>query len=281
MNKVENQLKEGKIFLLMVLVRFVLVFFICIGPILQLQAQTMPLGNAHSHNDYEQDRPLLQALENGFTSFEADIHLIDGELYVAHDRPGKLEKSKTFRALYLDPLKDRIDKGNGKLYEGYNKPVYLLVDVKTEAKSTLIELQNQLQEYASIIAHKEKPYGAIKVIVSGNRDIAQLLKDKKQFVSIDGRPSDLQKNYDSEKMPLISENYNNLISWKGQGEISSKDFKGLADLVGQAHRQGKRFRLWATPENEEVWEVLLKAGVDLLNTDDIPRLRAFLTSKKL
>src|SRR4030095_12119754 len=47
-------------------------------------AQT-PLLRAHAHNDYEHTRPLLDALEQGFCSVEADIYLIDGELRVAHD----------------------------------------------------------------------------------------------------------------------------------------------------------------------------------------------------
>ena len=44
-----------------------------------------PLAQAHAHNDYEHDRPLFDALEHGFTSVEADVWLVDGELLVAHD----------------------------------------------------------------------------------------------------------------------------------------------------------------------------------------------------
>ena len=44
-----------------------------------------PLANAHSHNDYEHDRPLLDALDHGFTSIEADIFLFEGQLLVTHD----------------------------------------------------------------------------------------------------------------------------------------------------------------------------------------------------
>jgi hypothetical protein len=62
-----------------------------------------PLAAAHAHNDYEHDRPLFDALEHGFTSVEADVWLVDGELRVAHD----LEDAKpgvTLESLYLDPL---------------------------------------------------------------------------------------------------------------------------------------------------------------------------------
>jgi hypothetical protein len=45
----------------------------------------IPLVNAHAHNDYEHDRPLFDALDHGFCSVEADIHLVDGQLLVAHN----------------------------------------------------------------------------------------------------------------------------------------------------------------------------------------------------
>src|SRR5688500_5296112 len=50
------------------------------------QLQAVPLTNAHAHNDYEHPRPLLDALDRGFCSVEADIHLVEGRLLVAHDR---------------------------------------------------------------------------------------------------------------------------------------------------------------------------------------------------
>ncbi|MFM7555618.1 MAG: hypothetical protein ACKPAH_10035, partial [Verrucomicrobiota bacterium] len=36
------------------------------------------LPQAHSHNDYEQKRPLLEALDHGFCSVEADVYLVEG-----------------------------------------------------------------------------------------------------------------------------------------------------------------------------------------------------------
>jgi hypothetical protein len=35
-------------------------------------------------------------------------------------------------------------------------------------------------------------------------------------------------------------------------------------------------RFWATPEKPEVWRELLKAEVDLINTDKLAELREFL-----
>src|SRR6267143_1236051 len=70
-----------------------------------------PMTVAHSHNDYEQPRPLLDALALGYRSVEADILLRDGELWVSHKGRSFLG---TLRELYLDPLQARMDGGKMK-----------------------------------------------------------------------------------------------------------------------------------------------------------------------
>src|SRR5687767_7205871 len=62
-----------------------------------------PLLNAHAHNDYMHTQPLLEALDHGFCSVEADVFLVDGELLVAHDRAA-CRADRTIDRLYLDPL---------------------------------------------------------------------------------------------------------------------------------------------------------------------------------
>jgi hypothetical protein len=71
-----------------------------------LQAQVTPLDRAHAHNDYAHQRPLLDALDAGFCSVEADVYLVDGDLWVAHDRED-LKSTRRLTNLYLDPLLQR------------------------------------------------------------------------------------------------------------------------------------------------------------------------------
>src|SRR5438046_202094 len=71
----------------------------------------VPLRQAHAHNDYEHKRPLLDALDHGFCSVEADIFLVDGALLVGHTRLD-LKPGRTLEALYLEPLRQRA-KANG------------------------------------------------------------------------------------------------------------------------------------------------------------------------
>jgi hypothetical protein len=66
-----------------------------------------PIPRAHAHNDYLHERPLLDALDQGFCSVEADIFLVDGELRVGHSAL-ELRKGRTLEALYLKPLAERV-----------------------------------------------------------------------------------------------------------------------------------------------------------------------------
>src|SRR4051812_6991468 len=72
----------------------------------------MPLPNAHAHNDYAHNRPLFDALDHGFSSIEADVFLINGNLLVGHDREA-LRPERTLKSLYLAPLAERIRENNG------------------------------------------------------------------------------------------------------------------------------------------------------------------------
>src|SRR5438552_1521932 len=81
-------------------------------PALTWAAEPKPLIHTHAHNDYLHKRPLLDALENGFCSVEADIHLVGGKLLVAHERQAT-SPERTLEALYLDPLRERVKRNGG------------------------------------------------------------------------------------------------------------------------------------------------------------------------
>jgi hypothetical protein len=230
--------------------------------------------NAHAHNDYEHTRPLLDALQNGFRSVEADIHLIDGQLYVAHNRP-RASEYRTLQALYLDPL-DSLWKLHPEFYSA-NSVMLLLVDIKTNATATLPKLLNVLRQYPGLFL-PDSPQHFVRVVISGNRDYGMILDSKD--LSIDGRPNDLGKGYSSDRMPLISDHYGKWMDWSGRGTPDAADLQELRTLARLVHAENKKLRLWAIPDNEMVWGVLLEVGVDLINTDNLIGLNEYLTRRK-
>jgi hypothetical protein len=234
---------------------------------------------AHAHNDYEHTRPLLDALEWEFTSVEADIHLIDGELYVYHDRPGRPDPQRTLEKLYLDPLMERFRQNSGSVYPDYEESFLLLVDIKTEAEATYAVLLQKLAPYAAMLRQTSGDEiiqsGAVMVVLSGNRPMATVARETTRLVSIDGRPTDLGKGYSTAYMPLVSDHYRNQLQWNGKGVLPGKQAQQLARLAARIHAEGKKLRLWASPENARIWDFLLDGGADYLNTDLLEDLHQF------
>lgn len=238
-----------------------------------------PQPQAHAHNDYEHDRPLLDALDHGFCSVEADVFAIDGELRVAHDRVDT-KVGRTLQKLYLDPLRERVEKNGGSVYK--NGPQFtLLIDFKSAGKPTYELLRKVLADYRELLVTKNggKP-AAVSIVISGNRPFELVEADKDRLCGIDGRLSDLDSKMSSGLMPLISDNWGNHFNWRGEGSIPAAEREKLVDAVKKSHAAGRRIRFWATPENEDLWRELATAGVDHINTDQLAKLEKFLKQQQ-
>lgn len=239
-----------------------------------------PLPQAHAHNDYRHDRPLLDALDHGFGSVEADVFLKDGLLLIGHDAH-ELRPDRTLEAMYLAPLRERIAANGGRVYE--NGPtLFLLVDVKNDAAPAYAALHELLARYGDIVSTVRDgtfERNAVTVVVSGNRDQETIRSQSLRYAGIDGRPSDLDSDEPAHVLPWISANWNEQFRWKGQEPMPDGEKRKLRDYVAQAHSHGRKVRFWATPEHESVWKELLDAKVDLIGTDDLGRLQRFLKDR--
>lgn len=243
-----------------------------------------PLPRAHAHNDYEHDRPLLDALEHGFTSVEADVWLVDGELLVAHDS-WELADAPTLEEAYLDPLSELVSANGKQLYPGYDGDFQLLIDIKSNGAQTWAAIEEELAEHKKFVTRYHK--GAIKdraveAVISGNRPLALMQAADTRYSFYDGRSTDLGSGLEPEFMPLVSENWTKLFTWQGGGEMPAAERERLRTYVEQAHADGYRVRFWATNDiageaRENLWTELRAAGVDHINTDDLAGLEEFLT----
>jgi glycerophosphoryl diester phosphodiesterase len=236
----------------------------------------IPLPQAHSHNDYEHTRPLVDALSHGFWSVEADIWLTNGQLLVAHDFD-KVAPEKTLEKLYLQPLRSHLSTNADAVRR--IGPMTLLIDLKSDSTNTWLALRDVLARYTNILTRFEQGRtitNALTVIISGNRATPLFAADPVRYAAVDGRLPDLDTNPPPELMPLVSDNWTKYFKWRGQGSLPAEERDRLRALVGKAHAQGRRIRLWAAPDSPAAWRELREAGVDLINTDRLADLAAFL-----
>ncbi|WOI57997.1 phosphatidylinositol-specific phospholipase C/glycerophosphodiester phosphodiesterase family protein (plasmid) [Palleronia sp. LCG004] len=247
----------------------------------------MPLAKAHAHNDYEHERPLLDALAHGFTGFEADIWLVGGELLVAHDED-EIEEGRTLQSLYLDPLRKRVEENDGKVYSAeMDRPAMLLIDIKSDGAETYEVLSSVLEGYSDMLTtyrDGSMEPGAVTAVISGNRPREMMMDQDVRHAGYDGRMDDLESDTPASFMPLLSDNWTNHFDWTGEGKMPDEERARLDEIVSTAHDKGWQVRFWATPDEagparEAIWTELDDAGVDRINTDDLAGLQEFLQSR--
>ena len=121
--------------------------------------------------------------------------------------------------------------------------------------------------------------GGITLIITGNRPIETIAAESDRWVAIDGRPIDLGKGYPVNLMPMVSEKYSTILGWTTTfGTKSPRNILKVQDFVTKVQSEGRLTRLWKIPEKVEAWNWLTYHGIDLLNTDNLPKLHDYLRS---
>jgi len=220
-------------------------------------------------------------MDSGFCSFEADIHLVGGKLLVAHSRAA-VKPDRTLQSLYLDPMKQRIRENGGRLYRN-GPPVWLLIDFKGDPKEVYPVLRQILEQYGDMFTiwrDGKKTQGAVTAVLTGNHPAESVLSaEKVRYAGIDGILESLDRNPPADLVPWMSSQWGLSFQWKGIGAFPDAERQKLRGLVEKAHSQGRLIRFWGGPDNATAWKELSDAKVDLINTDDLKGVRAFLTAR--
>ena len=245
------------------------------------QDDPVPLTRVHAHNDYEHKQPLTNALEHGFCSVEADIHLVERKLLVAHDR-NQVKFERSLQSLYLDPLRDRVRKNGGRVYR--NGPAFtLLIDIKGDWHLTYPVLREILAQYSDVLTTFEvgtKKTNAIIAILTSNRTKTMFENESIRYAALDGSLDDLSSTEPAELIPWISSDWTQSFKWRGAGVLEEAERLRVRQIVAQAHRHGRRVRFWGAPDQPVFWREMLANDVDLINTDDLEGAQKFLLGLK-
>lgn len=234
-----------------------------------------PLSRAHSHNDYLQAAPFALAYKHQFGSVEADVHLRNDTLFVAHDSRD-ISSDRTFPKLYLQQIAQQAAKHDGAIYPDKERIMTLLVDLKTASQPTMHALVKSLAPYENLLV----PKGKVKVVVSGNTPAPDQFTQYPAYIFFDGRPGVAYLPEQAARLGMISQDFHRYSQWNGKGIPVEKDRKAIAAAIAEAHAMGKPFRFWASPDQINAWKILMNLGVDYINTDHVAELGTFLSGRK-
>jgi len=122
---------------------------------------------AYAHNDYENARPLADALRLGFRGIEADVFLVGDSLRVGHDRR-RAQRAATLEALYLQPLHSLIARCGRLTADG--QPFLLALELKERSHPTYASLLKLLSRYRTILTPQRGSSGqlpSVEVVLVG------------------------------------------------------------------------------------------------------------------
>ena len=231
--------------------------------------------HAYAHNDYWHKRPLLDALDNGFTHVEADVYLRHSRLVVSHNPPF-FRRRHTLDELYFRPLLQRFIKDSA---QSPMDTIVLMIDIKSKSGRTIRALNRFLDKYKPILSTYEDGKVTIRnltLVITGHRGLCSLDNNGPKYLFVDADLKKLDHQQEPSDLYLTAScKYSSLISWKGRGEIAPVQQHRLKSLIEKAHAIGAKVRLWDSPDNTPVWNFLMRCGVDLINTDKLVNLRNY------
>ena len=223
----------------------------------------------HAHNDYEHTRPLLDALDAGFSSVEADVWSFWDGLFVSHFP--FFGKSGPLESWYLDPW--------FKTQESKFAPNWknLWIDIKGPGDRVERELSRRLVQLArSIRTGSNRPL----IVLTGDSKMKRTLasesvgwtKDQSAFLQRDANAisrSDPPWRGAADPWRWYSLPWSNFFSWDGRGCIPRVQWKRMKDQVALAHLKKRKIRYFHAPGTVEwVW-VARSVDLDLIDLDDL------------
>jgi alkaline phosphatase len=237
-----------------------------------LLSQEYTNSNIHSHNDYASPIPFYEAYAHQIGSIEVDVFLKNNELFVAHTET-EIVTTNTLRSLYLKPLVDKIAQLKGYVFKN-EKPLLLMIDLKTEAKATLKTVIQQLNEYPQLLSSK-----AFNIIITGNIPDPYLWNNYPSYIYFDGRPNITYTSEQLKKIGMISTDLKEYTKWNGKGILTKIDHEKIVSVIESVHDKNKKIRFWSTSDNVNTWLTLMKLEVDYIGTDQVSKLASFIANK--
>jgi alkaline phosphatase len=234
------------------------------------RAQVYSSSAIFAHNDYAKETPFTAAYDKKVGFIEADIFLEDGQLLVAHTR-SELNKNRTLETLYLGPLQKQIIRNNQRAYPKSDNSLTLMIDLKTDGEPALNAIVEKLKAYPELLFCK-----SFHVAVSGNMPDPALWKNYPTFIHFDGRPGINYTKDQLDRLVMISDSFRNYTTWSGEGELTATDREALEKVIRAAHTSGKKIRFWGAPDAPNAWTTLMKLNVDIINTDNVSAVAAFI-----
>lgn len=245
------------------------------------QKNVKPIVSSHN---FTSQNELWESIGNGIINFQADVMYIYGKLFVTDLMPDSANhKLPTLTDAYLYPLFNQFKKNNGEIIPGYQGDVFLILNISNQPVQVYKQLAAEMRPFQDMLTYKiesAEHQGKLRILIKDKNHLEKINSIKPSFLGLVGNLSDIEKNIDPAKMPLIEVDLSELTSWKGTGNIPFEDFKKIKDTVAKVHAQNKKISITNCPAHKTVADLILTSKADFVNTPEAARMAEFFGTAK-
>jgi hypothetical protein len=245
------------------------------------QKNAKPIISSHNFTSKSE---LWESIGNGIINYKADVMYIYGKLYVTDMMPDSINhKLPTLTDAYLYPLYNQFKKNNGQILPGYADEIFLILNFTNQPLQVYKQLAIEMRPFSEMLSYKTdgvEHKGKLKILIANKEYFDLINANKPGFLVLAGKLSDVEKNIDAAKMPLIVADFEEFTKWKGTGNIPFDDFVKIKEIVAKVHAQGKKISITNCPSNKTIADLILTSKVDYLTTPDGAKMAEFFTTAK-
>lgn len=259
----------------------VLVFILFLFQITFSQRYEKPIILSRNFNNATD---LWESIGRGIVNYEADVMYIYGKNYVTPLMPDSAtHKLPTLNDAYLYPLFKQFKKNNGEIIPGYSGDIFLVLNFATQPVQIYKQLAAEMRPFADMLTftlNGKKHQGKMQILIKNKASLETINNIKPSFLGLVGNFADIDKNVDSNLMPLIEVDLNEISNWKGTGNIPFEDYSKIKSLVEKVHAQNKKISINKCPAYKSVAELIKSSKADFVNTTEEVRMAEFWDSLK-
>jgi hypothetical protein len=245
------------------------------------QKNARPIISSHNFSGQTE---LWESIGNGILNYQADVMYIYGKLYVTPLMPDSAKhKLPTLTEAYLYPLYNQFKKNNGEIIPGYSGDVFLVLNFMAQPTQIYKQLASEMRPFSDMLTYKvdgTQHQGKLRILIKDKVQLEKINNIKPSFLGLVGNLSDIDQNIDTNKMPLIEVDFNELTAWKGIGNIPFEDFTKIKALVDKVHAQKKKISIANCPSYKTVADLIQTSNADFMTTPEVTRMAGFFETAK-
>jgi len=237
-----------------------------------------------SAQNFSNQSGLWESIGNGILNYQADVMYIYGKIYVTPLMPDSAKhKLPTLTEAYLYPLYNQFKKNNGEIISGYSGDIFLILNLTAQPTQIYKQLAIEMRPFSDMLTYKvdgTQHQGKLRILIKDKAQLEKINNIKPSFLGLVGNLSDIDKNMDSNQMPLIEVDFNELTTWKGTGNIPFEDFTKIKALVDKVHKQNKKISIANCPSYKTVVDLIQTSKADFMTTSEATRVAGFFEAAK-